>query len=74
MSGTSLKPCGYWSRICKLAHLQIPWVQVVGRRSKLVHEYWGTAWTLIEAIVDEDLPNWSLFLPTNCNPKRGGQG
>ena len=34
----------------------VRWRQIAGLRNVLVHEYWDTAWPLIERLLDEHLP------------------
>lgn len=44
------------SRDFKARHDTVPWPKIVGLRNVLVHQYWDTAWAILEQIVTEDLP------------------
>lgn len=40
----------------KEAHSEIPWLMMSGLRHRLVHDYDGTNWNIIAAVVFEELP------------------
>jgi len=40
----------------KQAHPEIPWRSIIGFRNKLVHEYWDTAWSIVEDAIRTSLP------------------
>lgn len=42
----------------KEAHPELPWSGVAGMRHRLVHDYEGTNWSLISAIVFDELPEF----------------
>ena len=42
----------------KQSHDQIPWAKISGLRHRLVHDYENTNWTLICAILFEELPSF----------------
>lgn len=42
----------------KQNHDQIPWTKISGLRHRLVHDYENTNWTLICAILFEELPGF----------------
>lgn len=42
----------------KQIHSQIPWAKISGLRHRLVHDYENTNWTLICAILFEELPEF----------------
>ena len=42
----------------KQRHDQIPWAKISGLRHRLVHDYENTNWTLICAILFEELPSF----------------
>lgn len=40
----------------KSAHKDIPWSMISGLRHRLVHDYDGTNWNIISAVVFDELP------------------
>lgn len=40
----------------KAGHPGIPWPSIAGFRNKIVHEYWDTAWRIVEQTINEHLP------------------
>lgn len=42
----------------KQSHGQIPWAKISGLRHRLVHDYENTNWTLICAVLFEELPGF----------------
>ena len=48
----------------KQNHDQIPWTKISGLRHRLVHDYENTNWTLICAILFEELPKFLTDLRT----------
>lgn len=48
----------------RAARPQIPWKQVAALRNSVVHQYWDTKWSILERVVDEDLPPLRATLGT----------
>ncbi|WP_283170276.1 HepT-like ribonuclease domain-containing protein [Curtanaerobium respiraculi] len=46
------------SRPLKAEHPDIPWSKISGLRHRLVHDYKGTDWDIINTIIFEDLPEF----------------
>lgn len=46
----------YLSEEYKLEHGEIPWTMISGLRHRLVHDYDGTNWNMIVAVVFEEIP------------------
>ena len=46
----------------KASHPDIPWFKIAGLRHRLVHDYEGTNWNIINVILLEVLPNFLLQL------------
>ena len=42
----------------KEAHADIPWAKISGLRHRLVHDYENTNWTLISAVLFDELPGF----------------
>ena len=42
----------------KEAHADIPWAKISGLRHRLVHDYENTNWTLICAVLFDELPDF----------------
>jgi uncharacterized protein with HEPN domain len=40
----------------KAARPEILWAQIAGLRNTVVHQYWDTKWSILEAVVHEDIP------------------
>lgn len=40
----------------RLKHVEIPWKEIIGTRSKVIHEYFGIDETILWKTVTEDLP------------------
>ncbi len=42
----------------KLMYPEIPWVEIVGMRNKVIHEYFGVDEEILWKTIKEDLPNF----------------
>lgn len=40
----------------RLKHVEIPWKEIIGTRSKVIHEYFGVDEEILWKTVQEDLP------------------
>lgn len=40
----------------RLKHIEIPWKEIIGTRSKVIHEYFGVDETILWKTVTDDLP------------------
>ncbi len=52
----------------KLMYPEIPWVEIVGMRNKVIHEYFGVDEEILWKTIKEDLPNFKeqiLKIKTN---------
>ena len=55
----------------KMSHGEIPWSMISGLRHRLVHDYDGTNWNIITAVVFDELPTLlkqleDLTINRNC--------
>ena len=44
----------------RLKHIEIPWKEIIGTRSKVIHEYFGVDVSILWQTVTEDLPKLKI--------------
>ena len=49
-------------------HPALPWKEIKGFRNRVVHQYWDTAWAIVERILEVDLPELRSAIEPDAVP------
>ena len=59
---------GRVSKEYRAAHPEVPWVDAMNMRHKIVHDYFGVSYTIVWALIKERLPGLEAVLAELVEP------